>query len=224
LRRQLTRRWSLLGTGFFDRLDFSGRTEERALAPIFSPSFPISLPADATLTHQRGDLHQYGIGLAMRYQNEARPYVITFGSLLQHVNLQGYRVDYRLISGPDAGVAGTVDYSADYRFVTPFAAFEWRIARGEWRFSPRFLAGMPLPQRGWRGRIDGPGFQVAGDTASIGNGKHMGDPFAGFGFGVTYTPWHLTLDPGALLNQALVEPRIHKGVDRVWLMSFDWEL
>ncbi len=63
---------------------------------------------------------------------------------------------------------------------------------------------------------------MSGDTDTIGRGKHMGDPFAGFGLGVTYSPWRLTMDAGALLDQALVEPRIHKGVDRAWLINFSW--
>jgi hypothetical protein len=30
------------------------------------------------------------------------------------------------------------------------------------------------------------------------------------------------MDVGALLNQALLEPRIHEGVDRAWLLNFSW--
>jgi hypothetical protein len=50
----------------------------------------------------------------------------------------------------------------------------------------------------------------------------MGDSFGGFGFGITYTPWSLTIDAGALLNQMLLEQRIHEGVDRAWLLNFSW--
>jgi hypothetical protein len=223
LRRQFGRSWAALGIAFFDRLPFSGDTERRPVAPIFSESFPVSLPADATLSNQRGDVTQWGIGVGMRYQPEGRPYSITFGALRERVKLDGYRVDYRLTSGPSAGTAGTLDYSSNYPYWTPFATFEWRITRAAWQFSPRFSAGVPIPTWGWRGRITGPGFDVAGDTEKIGRGRHMGDSFGGFGFGITYSPWHLTVDAGALLNQMLLEQRIHEGVNRAWLLNFSWE-
>jgi hypothetical protein len=222
LRRQLSRNWAVLGVAFFDRMTFSGDTEQRPVAPIFSASFPVSLPADATLSNPRGDVSQWGIGLGMRYQPQGRPYAITFGAFRERVSLTGYRVDYQLTSGPSAGTAGTLDYSSRYPYWTPFATFEWRITRGAWQFSPRFSAGVPIPTWGWRGRISGPGFDVAGDTEKIGRGRHMGDSFGGFGFGVTYSPWNLTVDAGALLNQMLLEPRVHKGVARAWLLNFSW--
>jgi len=224
LRRQLGRHWAVLGMAFIDRLSFSGGVESRPVAPIFSATIPLSLPADAILSNLRGDLNQSSAGFAFSYQPESRPYTVSLGAVRQRVRLSNYRVDYLLTSGPDAGTAGTLDYSTDYPFWIPFATFEWRITRAAWQFSPRFSAGLPMPHRGWRGRIEGPGFDVSGDTDTIGRGKHMGDPFAGFGFGVTYAPWHLTMDAGALLNQALLEPRIHPGVDRAWLLNFDWEL
>lgn len=223
MRRQLNRTWAVLGLGFFDHLSFSGDTEQRPVAPIFSTSFPVSLPADATLTNQRGDVRLWGIGLGMHYQPEGRPYSIAFGVLRERVKPDGYRVDYRLTSGASAGTAGTLDYSTEYPYWVPFATFEWRITHGEWQFSPRFSAAVPIPTWGWRGRISGPGFDVAGDTEKIGRGRHMGDSFGGFGFGITYSPWNLTMDAGALLNQALLEPRIHEGVDRAWLLNLSWE-
>jgi hypothetical protein len=223
LRRRLDTSWSLLGVAHFDHLNVSGTPEQRPVAPIFSESFPVSLPADATLDHQRGTVNHYGAGLALRYQPDAHHYSATFGMIRSDVKLNGYRVDYRITSGPDAGTAGTLDYSANYSFWIPFAQLEWRFTRDTWQFSPRASFGLPVPHRGWRGEMQGPGFAISGDTAAIGRGKHMGDPFAGLGLGVTYTPWHLTLDAGSILNQALLEPRIHQGVDRAWLMSIEWQ-
>lgn len=223
LRQQLARRWSVLGLAFFDRLDVSGSPEERLVAPIFSLSFPASLPAQGMLTNQRGDVSQTGAGLALRYEPRSAFDAVVIGATHMNVRLSDYRVDYRLTSGPSTGLAGTLDYSARYSYWIPFAEFEWRIARPGWQFTPRFMAGMPMPRRGWRGRMEGPGFDIRGDTAAIGHGKHMGDPFAGFGLGVTYVPWHVTIDAGALLNQAVLEPRIHSGIDRAWLLSLGWQ-
>lgn len=223
VRRGLSGAWAVLGFAFFERLHFSGSTEARPVAPLFSNSFPLSLPADATLGNQRGAVEQTGVGLALSFRPESRPWSVTFGAVRQRDSLQEFRVDYRLTSGPDAGASGTLDYSASYSYWIPFGTFEWRIARNPWLFSSRITGGMPLPKRGWRGRMDGPGFDISGDTDEAGYGKHMGDPFVGLGFGVTWLPMHLTLDAGALLTQLVVEPRIHQGVERAWLLNLTWE-
>jgi hypothetical protein len=223
VRRVLNGEWAALGFVFFDRLYFSGATEMRPVAPLFSRSFPVSLPADAILDNQRGRIQQVGAGLALSYRPESRPWSFTFGVVRQRDSLQEFGVDYRLTSGPDAGTAGTLDYSANYLYWIPFGTAEWRIVRDTWQLSPRITGGLPLPKQGWHGRMEGPGFDISGDTADAGYGKHMGDPFAGLGLGVTWLPMHLTLDVGAILSQQLVEPRIHEGVDRAWLLSFSWE-
>jgi hypothetical protein len=36
---------------------------------------------------------------------------------------------------------------------------------------------------------------------------------------VTYKPCGLTVDLGTLMTQALLEPLIHKGIDRNWVIS-----
>ena len=135
LRRQVSRSWAVLGAAFFDHLALSGDTEARPVAPVFSTSFPISLPANAVLGNQRGNVDLSGLGVAMRYQPAARPYAFTFGALRQNVKLDGYRVDYRLVDGPSAGTSGTLDYSTDYSFWVPFATF--RVAHARTRTAAR---------------------------------------------------------------------------------------
>jgi hypothetical protein len=99
-----------------------------------------------------------------------------------------------------------------------------RISRAAYRelARPDRLTTAALPRRGVQGRITGTGFDVCGDTADAGNGKHFGDPFLALGMGVTYHPSGLTLDIGSVVAEALIEPIAHKGIDRNWILSLDW--
>jgi hypothetical protein len=81
---------------------------------------------------------------------------------------------------------------------------------------------MPLPRRGMAGRITGPGFDLAGNTADNGAGKHFGDPAISVGFDVTYRPWNLSVDVGATAAQALLEPIAHRGVTTNWVLDVRW--
>lgn len=72
------------------------------------------------------------------------------------------------------------------------------------------------------GHITGPGFDLAGDTEKVGNGKHFGDPSVTLELTAEYRPAHLAVDLGTLVSQALIEPVIHPGVDGNLLVSFSW--
>jgi hypothetical protein len=218
-RRALGSGWSILGLGFLDDARLSGSRERRPLAPLFLESVPLALPAEAQFSNPRGNLRHLGVGVAAAYQRTDASYRVTFGVLHDRLELDSFGADFELLDGVSAGASGTMDYSAVYPFWVGFAAVAWRLPLGDWQFEPRFSAGVPLPRRGWRGRISGPGFVLSGDTDLVGQGVHMGDAFGGFGFGVSYLPWHLSVDLGASLSQALLEPQIHKGIDSAWLLS-----
>ena len=81
---------------------------------------------------------------------------------------------------------------------------------------------MPLPRRAMVGRITGPGFDLSGNTAADGAGKHFGDPAVSLGFDVTYLPWDLSVDVGASVGQALLEPIAHRGVTTNWALDVRW--
>ena len=49
-----------------------------------------------------------------------------------------------------------------------------RFERGDWAWTPHALFAMPFPRRGVKGRITGDGFDIHGDTADAGAGKHYG--------------------------------------------------
>ncbi len=223
--RRLSSTWSVGALAFFDALKLTTDRDARPLNPSFSGAIPLTLPADAIFSRMDGAAKDYGAGLFARLRGEGgwlgeRRWV--GGLLWQRVSLRNYRWAYRLLTGPDAGGAGVIDYSADYSHIVPYAGLELLRSYGQWSFSPRVLAAMPLPRRGVQGCITGTHFDLCGDTASAGRGRHFGDPFVALGLGVTYEPWQLTVDLGSTLAQAVVEPFVHAGIDRNWLLSIDW--
>ena len=70
-----------------------------------------------------------------------------------------------------------------------------------------------------QGRIAGPGFDLSGDTASAGNGKHVGDVSLTLGLDITYLPWGLSVAAGSFVSQPLLESAVHKGINRNWVIS-----
>lgn len=222
-RRALGDRWTIGALAVWDRSSFDGSDASRPVAPLFSDAIPLDLPAEAVLTNLRGDVEQTGGGATLSWNPPSHRFVLVGALLYLNVRQRGYRVDYTLTTGASAGSSGTLDYSSSFNFVIATGGIAWQWRAGDWSFEPRLQAGMPFPRYGWRGRITGPGFDVAGDTDDIGRGKHMGDAFGGVGLGITYQPWHLTVDVGTLLNQVLLEPRLHKGIDRAWTLHIRWQ-
>jgi hypothetical protein len=224
VKRSLGADWSFALLAFYDTLDLSATRDERPLATLVSDSIPLALPADASFSGLNGSALDMGAGVAMMRRSVSRWGELHWvgGLLWQSVDLRDYRFDYVVLSGASTGTTGTVDYSATYDHLVAYGGVGLVRQRGPWSFSPHVLAVLPEPQRGVEACITGPGFDICGDTASAGNGKHFGDPFVAFGLGIGYQPWGLTFDLGGTLAQALVEPFVHPGIEENWLLSFDW--
>ena len=139
------------------------------------------------------------------------------------MHLQNFRLDYEIAAGPSLGTTGEIDFDNTYSHAVPFVGIQWPRQRGDWRWNTHALFAMPLPRRGVVGHISGPGFDIHGDTQDVGNGKHFGDPSLTLGLTFTYAPAHLSVDIGTLLSQALVEPWIHPGIERNYLLSVSWQ-
>jgi hypothetical protein len=164
-----------------------------------------------------------GISVAQRrHANVLGEYAWRAGVLWQRVSLRDFRLDYEIADGPSLGTTGQIDFDNTYTHVVPFVGIEIPRQRGEWLWNAHALYAMPLPRRGVVGHITGPGFDIHGDTQDAGAGKHFGDPSLTVGFTFTYAPSHLSLDVGALLSQALVEPWVHRGIDRNFVLSVSW--
>jgi len=223
--RNLRGGWHVGAFAFYDYLTFTGHREFRPLQTLFAPQTPIERPADALFTNLDGNARDFGGGLYVSRDAESRLLGVhrwLGGVMWQRVELSNYAFDYEILSGPQAGVTGRIDFDADYTHITPFVGFALPRDFGSWTLTLHGLLAYPLPTRGVAGHVTGPGFDLSGDTASAGNGKHFGDPSITLGLNVTYRPARLTIDLGTLLSQALVEPLVHSGIDRNLLLSVCW--
>lgn len=217
----LNQRRALHVFGFFDELGFSSGGERRPLETLFAHP-PLALPAEALFTDLRGTYRNMGAGAVLSVHAEhgwqgEHEWIV--GALCQRVALHDYRATYQVLEGPSTGASGVVDYSGTYTFITPLAGLALLRDYGTWRWSPHALLAIPLPRRGFQGRITGPGFDLSGDVGSAGHGKRFGDLSVTLGLDGTYKPWGLTFDFGSLVTQALLESVIHKGIDQNWLIS-----
>jgi hypothetical protein len=222
--RALSAQWSVGALGFFDALSFSGDSDHRPLDPLFSRNIPLELPADAAFSGLDGTARDTGIGVFVTHQSAGwlGEHHWVGGVMWQKESLRDYRLAYAVLSGADSGATGSIDFSADYTHVTPYAGLEIVHRIGRWSLSPHVLAAVPIPKRSVKGCITGTGFDICGDTASAGQGKHFGNPYVALGMGLGYEPWRVTLDVGSIVTQPFIEPAVHKGIDRNWLLSLDW--
>ena len=212
--------------GFSDAMRFSGGNVTLPLEVLFSDDIPLSLPAQAAFGRLQGSMHHWGVGVFVD-RDMHLPVLgdghAAFGIIGEVFRLKDYRAAYRIISGENAGVTGIADYSATYRFITPMMQFARGRNYGDWKITPKATVALPLPRVGVKGRLTGPGFDISGDTADNGEGKHYGDFSLTLSFLAVYRPWHLSFDLGGLVTQALLEPVIHKGIEQNWILSVRWE-
>jgi hypothetical protein len=215
--------WQLTLFGFYDTLQLAATRETRDLQTLFAPSTPIDRPVAAEFTNLDGTMTDIGAGVSFARAFDSRwfgEHRWLGGALWQRVTLDDCRFDYRLTAGPQSGLAGTIDFDATYVHVAPFIGFEQPRDHGRWATSLHVLAVYPLPRRGIVGHITGPGFDIRGDTAKAGSGKHFGDPSLTVGYALIYKPAHLSIDLGTLVSQVLLEPYVHRGIDRDLVLSF----
>jgi hypothetical protein len=222
--RPLGDKYRLTGFAFYDWFSLASGVEHRPLDTLFV-DVPLTQPADADFTGLDGKAHDIGLGLALNGSADwswLPWFEWSAGVMWQQVKLSDYRFDYRIVEGPDTGTTGTVDFSATYMHISPFVGASWPRTRGTWRYAPHVQAAMPLPRRGIQGRITGPGFDLSGNSADNGTGTPFGDPSVTIGLNVTYAPWNLTVDIGSTITQALIEPKIHEGVQHNLLLTAQW--
>jgi hypothetical protein len=226
LQRKLASAWSFGGFVFDDPLRIQSSHEDRPLRTLFAPSTPIAQPIDAHFSNLNGSVSDVGAGLFFSEESNANwlgDYAWLAGVMWQRIELKDFRLDYEVDAGPAAGVTGQIDFDNTYTHVVPFFGIQVPRQRGAWSWNAHALYAMPLPRRGVVGHITGPGFDIRGDTQDVGNGKHFGDPSLTLGFTIAYAPAHLSVDVGTLLSQALLEGWIHRGIERDYVLSVNWQ-
>jgi hypothetical protein len=225
LQREITKGWQMAGFGFYDVLSLASQREYRPLQTLFAPMTPIDRPVDAVFSDLDGRMTHVGAGLVMRCHGDGGifgKHRWVAGVQWERIALRDYSLNYELLSGPQSGLRGSIDFDTDYDHLAPFVGLELPRDLGRWTFAFHALIAYPLPRRGIVGHINGPSFDLAGDTADAGNGKHFGDPSLTIGWDVTYRPAGLTFDVGTMLSQWLLEPLIHPGIDKNLILSVSW--
>ncbi len=221
--RALNDRWGLQAVGFYDAMSFSGSSGRELFHPLFRRDIPLDLPEFATFSNPQGDLAHLGFGGGVVWQPKGRASTWTFGALWERLDLSNYTLDYRIETGQSAGVSGLLDHSAKYDFVTPYIGYRQERALGaSWTIAPRVIGALPLPRQGFVGRITGPGFDLSGDTGSVGRGLHLGDGYVGAGVIFEHTRSGFGVDLGATLYHYGAEQVIHKGIDQPIVINFTW--
>ncbi len=217
--RAISERWGFQAVGFYDAMSFSGGSGRDLFHPIFRNDIPLDLPEFATFSNPQGDLRHFGVGGGAVWQPAGRATTWTFGALWERLDLSGYTLDYRLVTGRNAGASGVLDHSATYDFVTPYVG--WRHERplgANWTLAPRVIGALPLPRQGFIGRITGPGFDLSGETG----GLHMGDGYVGAGLVFEHARSGFGIDLGATVYHFGAERVIHKGIDQPIVVNFTW--
>jgi len=217
--------WRWGAFGFYDRLKLQASQDERPLQTLFSPATPIERPVAARFFNLDGRSIDYGAGAFAAQARESSwlgPYEWTAGALWQRVTLRDYRLAYEILEGPQRGISGQIDFDAHYTFVAPFVGAQLPRTMGRWRLSPHALLVIPLQRRAFAGHITGPGFDFRGDAGQSGVGKNFNDVCLTLGATFLFEPLHLSIDLGAFATQALLERRVHPGIDRNYLISIAW--
>ena len=225
VRRELTPRWSIGGFAFYDTFDLTSGTERRPLQTLFAPAVPIARPVASLFSGLDGTAVDSGLGLMAAAHSERGwlgEHRWVFGISWQRVELRNFVFAYQVVEGPSAGASGALDFSATYHDAAAFAGLELLRHYGNWTVAPHALYTLPTPRRGFAGRITGPGFDLAGDSESAGNGAHFGDALLSFGLQITYRPAHLTIDLGATASQAALTPINKRGIDRNIVLCVQW--
>jgi hypothetical protein len=221
--RGVTRTSGFEVLGFYSNMDVSGSGGLSSLSPSFFHDVPLDLPAEADFTNPRGTLRHFGVGAAyVRERGRANHSAqVIWGGLLERAELSGFQLDYRLVSGADAGATGLLDHSSSATFISPFVGWQQTRTIGtSWSWSPRALIVHPLPPGDLDARLTGPGFDLA--TPGDGDPLEFGDPFITLSLAFAHLPSGFELDLGGTLFFRAAEHVSHAAVDRAFVVHLAW--
>ena len=216
-------RSGLIFSGFLDNISFGGGTGIMPIDPSFTNNITFATPTDVQLIDVSGKGIHAGITLAYTKREGNRAWQA--GLAYEYYDIRDFEIAFRTLE-LTSNFTGTLDFSASYNSWTPYYTHRWfhPDLSHKWLYSTRFIASWAQPRRGLEGRISGPGFDYTGNSADAGNGRHMPDPYIGVGFTLESRENGWRLDIGSTLFIFALEPRMHKGIDRPLLFTFNMPL
>ncbi len=227
--RALSVRSGILLFGFYDGFTVSGGSGTDVLRASFGPTVPLDLPEPARFSRPRGTVTHTGLGFAWTRafgaaaEGGQSPWLFEAGVMADRLEVKGYRFDYELLGGADAGARGVLDHSSSATYATPFVGLQRTVALGgsSWVLRPRVMLGVPLPPGDFDARLTGPGFDVSTNGAG-GRPGRIGDGFVAFGAGLLERRSGLEIDLGSALVFPLFERFTHDGLDRALMLNLTW--
>lgn len=220
--RPLHGKRALLLGAFADFMDFSGDSGPAFAKPSFTREFDTVSPFTVDVSKVSGSGIHFGVSAALAGSFSSH-WGWQFGIVAEQVNVGTYEVEFTTLD-LDGNFSGTLDYSGTYNAITPFAEIRRSFSTRRYALSARFIVMDPLPRAGFKGRISGPGFDISGDSGEAGKGKHIPDPFLGFGFSVESRKTGWRVDLGATAYMFGAEGAIHRGVDLPVYVTFSFPL
>lgn len=222
-------KWQYLAMVFYDRFDVSGGSGTKTLTSGNLRNVPLDLPATAEFSSADGRINHYGASFSAKRifsenPDSGRKWSWVAGLYYEYLELENYRINYRLLSGTDAGSTGIIDNSGSNAFVSPYVGLllEQQL-NNNYVLGTRVSVGQPLPEGNFTTRIIGSGFDVSSNDPNNVKGV-IGDPYIMLGMDLRNRKTGLRIDFGSLLTFPLIEKLSHPGVNSGWMISLAWEI
>jgi len=191
--------WGIEILAFYDQAKVSGGRGTAVLRPFFFRNVPLDVP-----------------------HGDDRRFTFEFGLLADRLEIKNYQLDYRLLSGANAGAQGVLDHSSSATFITPIVGVQYSLPLGSrFALTPRFVAGAPIPPADFDVRLTGPGFDLS-TTRGDGKPGKIGDAFLGVSAGLIHLRSGLEVDLGSTLFYPIFEKLSHPGIDRAYTVQVAW--
>ena len=189
---------------FSDFMQFNENPGPTTFDPAFINNLPFNTPLEVELTSTRGSASHYGISAAMINKiNHTQS--LQYGLILEYYTIEKFAISFDSTL-PDNNFSAIVDYATNYLNLTPYFSFHQNLlSLNGFRYSFRILGAWPLPRQGFFGRLSFEDFDSAGSTDNTGKGKHIPDPYLGFGLSIKLPNQQWRFDIGASLGFLLTE-------------------
>ena len=222
--------WGVYSLAYGNSQSISGGGREAIVHP-FATGVPLDTPEYAEHTNVRGTAKLMGGGAAVVWDpllsgEDSHSLPLYAGLLVSRFSLDNATVDYRMLTGADAGQTGSMNLSGDYTFVSPILGIQYARNIGQFKITPHALFIAPMDQIAQKGTITGTApkvFNRSGDTGmtSVTDAGYQFFVIA-LGTNVIYRPWGLGANIGATLFKAAVGSTLYDGVAKVIQFDLSW--
>ncbi len=209
---------------FSDFMKFDNTSGNTTLSPKFIETVPFATPLNVKVTSTKGHAEHYGVTASV-VETLSSSRVWQYGLALEYFDVGEFAVAFES-TDPGVNISGIVNYAEIYTMLTPFVSLRqfFPAADSQFNYAAYVIGTLPMPRKGFSGRLQLPGFDQSGDTDSVGNGTHIPDPFIGVGFSIADAKNNWQIDIGASAYYFLTEGLIHRGIEKPLFINMTWAL